>query len=231
MKKSTCVLISTAVLTLFLGRNLLWVRDEFGMTFALRLALGLFNSLSIALIVLLLEICLGTFVGFFSSIKESKLLMLLITTLSSIPSFMFILPLISIHNSIFSLILGLTIHRWIGMALIVNSEVDRVKSLDYIKSARLLGRNNMWIFFKHVLPNIKSKILIKAAFSFPRIIFFEAALSSRGIGLKYPNVSLGTLLFSGFPALFKTPELFLMPAVIMFAIAFISNDIARSRVD
>ena len=148
MKKSTCVLISTAVLTLFLGRNLLWVRDEFGMTFALRLALGLFNSLSIALIVLLLEICLGTFVGFFSSIKESKLLMLLITTLSSIPSFMFILPLISIHNSIFSLILGLTIHRWIGMALIVNSEVDRVKSLDYIKSARLLGRNNMWIFFK-----------------------------------------------------------------------------------
>ncbi|HZD22424.1 MAG TPA: ABC transporter permease, partial [Acidimicrobiia bacterium] len=62
-----------------------------------------------------------------------------------------------------------------------------VFELDYVTAARSYGRSDTYIFFRHVLPNISSVLIVQVTVLFALAILAEAALSFLGIGTQPPT--------------------------------------------
>lgn len=92
-----------------------------------------------------------------------------------------------------------------------------VFELDFVTSARSYGRSDRYIFFRHVLPNISSVLIVQVTVLFALAILAEAALSFLGIGTQPPTPSWGRGLRDAQTFLQLSPRLAFWPGV---AIAF-----------
>lgn len=119
----------------------------------------------------------------------------IIEALSSIPSLLLIITIISIAKpSISLLILIIGLLGWTGIARMVRAEYLREKKLDYTQSAKAIGMSHSRIIFKHILPNIKNTLIIQLVFGIASAIIAEASLSFIGIGTPAEIASWGKLL-------------------------------------
>lgn len=89
--------------------------------------------------------------------------------------------------------------------------------LDYVQAARAYGRSRTYIFFRHVLPNIASVLIVQITVLFALAILAEAALSFLGIGAQPPRPSWGRSLRDAQTYLPLAPRLAVWPGL---AIAF-----------
>ena len=81
-----------------------------------------------------------------------------------------------------------------SFARIVRTEFARVKNLNYVQSARLMGASDFRIIVFHILPNTIPVLLSAITIGFTNAILSEASMSSLGIGIKPPQASLGSML-------------------------------------
>ena len=86
-------------------------------------------------------------------------------------------------------------------ARIVRGVVLRISELEYVEAARALGFGNARIMVRHVLPNVRSVIIVQVTLSLAAAILTEAALSFLGLGAPAPLQSLGGIVQEGFPYL------------------------------
>ena len=61
----------------------------------------------------------------------------------------------------------------------------------------MVGCKPRRVMFKHILLNLTSALLTLAVLEFARIILAEATLSFLGLGLQFPEVSLGVMANGG----------------------------------
>jgi len=79
------------------------------------------------------------------------------------------------------------------------SRLTRATSLsvwerDYVTSAKAIGRGDIGIIWKYVLPNILSSLIIQGTVQFAIAILAEAGLSYLGLGTQPPHASWGRML-------------------------------------
>ncbi|HEC62624.1 MAG TPA: ABC transporter permease [bacterium] len=118
-------------------------------------------------------------------------------------------------------ILGLI--GWTGLAREVRGKVLAIRGSDFVHAAEVAGARPGRIFFKHLIPNISSHIIVSATLSIPVMIIGESSLSFLGLGIKPPMTSWGLLLnqvrevqvMKHFPWLLL-PALFIVIAVLCF---------------
>ena len=82
---------------------------------------------------------------------------------------------------------------WTATARLVRAEVARLKSQDYVASARAIGLPTRLILWRHLLPNTAHLLLVQASLTFVAAIKTEVILSFLGIGLQ-DGVSWGVML-------------------------------------
>ena len=88
----------------------------------------------------------------------------------------------------------------IGIALVpVFARVVRGAGLqimqqDYVTIVRTYGGSKLWIFVRHLLPNVSSVLIVQATVAFAIAILAEAALSYLGLGTPPPTPSWGRML-------------------------------------
>jgi peptide/nickel transport system permease protein len=119
---------------------------------------------------------------------------LLVQAMDAIPSLFFLfalLPLIK-NPGIFDVIVLIACVRWTGIARLVRAEFLRIRDLEFIQSAKLLGIHPMAICWKHILPNALSSLWITFAYSFAGAILLEAYLGYLGIGMPPGTISWGS---------------------------------------
>lgn len=92
-----------------------------------------------------------------------------------------------------------------------------VFELDYVAAARTYGRSKTYIFWRHVLPNIASVLIVQVTVLFALAILAEAALSFLGIGAQPPRPSWGRSLRDAQTFIQLSPRLAVWPGL---AIAF-----------
>lgn len=92
-----------------------------------------------------------------------------------------------------------------------------VFELDYVAAARTYGRTKTYIFWRHVLPNIASVLIVQVTVLFALAILAEAALSFLGIGAQPPRPSWGRSLRDAQTFIQLSPRLAVWPGL---AIAF-----------
>ncbi|MBQ9926286.1 MAG: ABC transporter permease, partial [Clostridia bacterium] len=95
--------------------------------------------------------------------------------------------------NVISILIGICITAWIGMARLVRTQVLTLKEQEFALAAYVLGASRSRILFKHLVINCMGPIIVNVTMLVPSAIFTEAFLSFIGIGISAPAASWGTL--------------------------------------
>lgn len=143
---------------------------------------------------LVVGLAVGGLTGYFGGWLD-EVLMRLNDSITAFPSILLALVLIAIFGSgKYNIILALGILFVPSFARIVRTEVAKQKSLDYVRSAKLMGVGDMRILFVHILPNTVPVLLSSVAIGFNNAVLAEASMSYLGVGVQPPDPSLGRML-------------------------------------
>ena len=98
-------------------------------------------------------------------------------------------------------------------ARVVRGAGLQVMEQDYVTAARTFGSRGGWIFWRHLLPNVSSVVIVQAALAFAVAILAEAALSYLGLGTPPPTPSWGRMLSESQTYLDQAPLLAVWPGL------------------
>lgn len=90
------------------------------------------------------------------------------------------------------LILGLT--SWTGLCRLLRAETLKLREMEYIQAARVLGVSRGRILLRHILPNLFHLVLISVALDFSSLVLAEAVLSYINIGVDPAMESWGNMI-------------------------------------
>lgn len=93
-----------------------------------------------------------------------------------------------------NILIVLVIGGWILFARVVRGEAMAMAQRQFIDGARALGASNLRIMLRHILPNVRSSIIIILTFNFAWFIIAEASLSFLGLGVDPSTPSWGQML-------------------------------------
>lgn len=171
--------------------------DKMGRDIFVRILYGGRISLGVGLIAALVNLILGTLYGGIAGYvggKTDMLMMRVVDIMYSVPSMLYIvLIMLWLGAGVGSIILGISITCWIGMARIVRQEVKTLKEQEFTMAAFVLGASSRRILIKHLLVNSMGPIIVNVTLQVPQAIFTEAWLSFLGVGISAPKASWGTL--------------------------------------
>ena len=193
--------------------------DNFGRDFFTRVWEGARISLAIAFIVVIIEGIIGTFYGGIAGYIGGKTDMVMMRTVEvfmAVPSMIYIILLtVVIGPGMHTIIIAMSITRWMYMAMIVRGEVLKLKKQEYIMASISLGASPLRVIVKHLIPNAMGQIIVALTLDIPQAIFTEAFLSFIGIGIPIPLASWGSLANDGFEMIAEAPHLFIIPAILI----------------
>jgi peptide/nickel transport system permease protein len=98
---------------------------------------------------------------------------------------------------VWNVILALSIVYTPRTALLIRSTVLSVRELDYVQAARALGRPDLGIAVRHILPNCMAPLLVQGTFIFAYAVLAEAILGFLGVGVPPYVPSWGNVIASG----------------------------------
>ncbi len=185
---------------------------------------GTRTSLTIAAIAAIIDLVIGvtygTVSGYFGG-RTDNIMQRFIEIIGSIPSMVLAMLLFlvfgdtSYSGGMLPVLVALTITSWIGMSRVTRAQVMKTKEQEYVQASKTLGAGHRRIMYKHLFPNIIGQLVIVLMFSIPSAIFFEAFLSYIGLGIQYPNFSLGSIINKSKNDLINSPYLMFYPALVL----------------
>ena len=103
---------------------------------------------------------------------------------NAVPGLLLLLAVVAVleRSSIFYVMLIIGVLRWTAVARFLRAEMLRVREMEYIAAARVLGFSQTRTLFRHALPNALGPVVIVISFGIASAVLLEAALSFIGIG-------------------------------------------------
>ena len=171
--------------------------DKLGRDIMVRVMYGARISLTIGFVAAFLNLIIGVIYGGFSGFvggKVDMIMMRIVDCIYAIPSMLYVILIMMIFGSnMFSVLLGISISSWVGMARQVRSQIQTLKQQEFSMAAFVIGASKKRILFKHLIINCMGPIIVSATLMVPNAIFTESFLSFIGIGISAPQASWGTL--------------------------------------
>ena len=173
---------------------------------------GICIALITTLVTLPIALSLGVMAGYYMGAWDS-IIQFTYKTLNSIPAVLLIAASIlsmqvffNQHQDWFSsnemradirlcmlcFILGLT--SWTNLCRLLRAETLKIKNLDFVLAAKILGASHGGIMLRHIVPNVAHIILITLTLDFSMLILAEAVLAYVGIGVDPLTYSWGNLI-------------------------------------
>ncbi len=174
--------------------------DDLGRDIFVRTVYGVRISLFIGFTVTLISLIVGVFIGIITAYYPfmEKILMRIVDVIMAFPAIIVAIALAGILGSgVKNIIIALSISYFPTIARVTRNAVIDVKSSEYIQSAIVVGKNDLYIVLNCILPNIVSPILVQVTYIFAMAILNESILSFLGVGIKVPMPSLGGMVSDG----------------------------------
>jgi peptide/nickel transport system permease protein len=151
-------------------------------------------GMSAAAISVFVGLIVGLISGYFGGIID-EILMRVTDFFLVIPG----LPLMIVLAAIltphwWNIVLVIALVGWTGTARLVRSQVLAERQKAYVEAARAIGASDLYIIFRHILPNVTPLLFAQITLRVAGAILSEAGLSF--LGLTHPHdVSWGRMLF------------------------------------
>lgn len=96
-------------------------------------------------------------------------------------------------------------------ARVTRGAVLQTRELEYVQAARAVGRTEIGVMLRHVLPNIFAVLVVQATIQFALAIIADAGLSYVGLGTQPPFPSWGRMLNDAQTFIWRAPLLAVFP--------------------
>lgn len=178
---------------------------------------------------------IGVIAGYCGGIADG-----IITAVSNIfqglPGMVLMLALVGVlERNSKSILLALVVTSWVGFSRLVRGEVMKVRGEMYIEGMRCLGAGHLRIVLRHVLPNIRTNIILQFTTRLGRVVLSVAGLSYLGLGIQPPTPDWGEMVSGTARRYFRSaPHLLWAPGLCIILLTLSINllgDLLRDRLD
>lgn len=143
------------------------------------------TSLQLSLIVVSATVIIGTIVGSIAGFLGGwvdEVLMRIVDVFLSIPELIFALAIAAMLGPSFSnIIIALSMVIWVKYARIMRAQIIQVKQNEYIDAARIIGDSKINIYFRDILPNAFTPVMVQATLDMGNVVLIGATLSFIGL--------------------------------------------------
>ena len=223
--------------------------DDIGRDLFARLMQGMLVSISVALLVevvdIVLGILVGTLAGFYGGWID-QFLARFTDIMFAFPGLLFAIlltgifgvaadtslanvPVIGANGNarlvVVSLALAFT--AWPLMARYVRGQTLQLKEQQYIEAARTSGTSNTRIILRHIIPNLFSIVVVASTLNIANTVIGEAGLSFLGLGVQPPGSSIGLMINNALNLTDTHPWEVLLPSIaltlVVLAFSFLGD--------
>ena len=220
-----------------LFRHRSWLgTDRYGRDILSRLLVGSRVSIAVGLVAVLLSltigIILGSLAGYFGGWVDN-VVMWFINLLWSIPTLLLVFAItLTIGKGFWEIFIAIGLTMWVSAARLIRGQVLVLREMEYVTAAKALGLSDIWIIFRHILPNIAGPLMVIAASNFAAAILIEAGLSFLGIGVQPPQPSWGLMIKEHYNFLLTNrPLLALVPGLAIMLLVYAFNILGNALRD
>lgn len=196
--------------------------DNLGQDVLSRLIYGARVSLTVGIVVQLLEFSIGIALGLMAGYKGGlwdTILMRVTDAMFAFPDLLFAILLVGIVRpetvgaSFITVFVALALVGWPRMARLVRGQALSLREKEYVEAARAVGVSGWGIAIRHMLPNMLSPIIVAITVDVANVILAEATLSFLGIGIQPPFPSWGRMISDARPFMRSSPALIIYPSL------------------
>lgn len=209
--------------------------DEKGFDVFTRLMYGGRISLTVGLVVVILEtllgVILGGLAGYFGKWVD-QLIMRIVDIFSCVPTMpMLMIVGVALQQNdvdgvlkLYVMMAFLTLFGWAGTARLVRGQILSLREQEFMISAEASGLPVWRKIFKHLIPNVMPQLIVSMTLGLGGIILTEATLGYLGIGLPDAYATWGNMINAAanntalrmYPNLWISPGICIVLAVLAF---------------
>jgi oligopeptide transport system permease protein len=205
-----------------------------------RIIHGTSTSLSVGIIVTIMNFVMGVFfgalAGFYGKWVDALLSRAgdIFFSIPYILAAVVIMSVFSNYRNVWVISAAIGIFSWPSTARVLRGEILRVKQSDFVMASTAIGVSRLRILIRHVLPNSVAPVIAVTTVSLAAAIVAEATLSFLGVGLPASTMSWGNDISQAQTDLRTAPQVLVWPslALSLTALSFIlMGEAVRNALD
>lgn len=205
--------------------------DSVGRDLYARVVHGARQSLSGAVIAVLVGLIVGTLIGLLAGTQRGwvdTVLMRLVDVLLSIPSLLLSLSVIILLGfGTMNAAIAVGVTSVATFARLARSQVLTVAGSDFVEAAYGSGGTRVQVLLRHVLPNSLTPVLALAALQFGSALLQLATLGFLGYGAPPPTPEWGLLIADSRDYIATSWWLTILPGVVIIAVVLAANHLSQ----
>ena len=139
-------------------------------------------------------IIFGLLAGFYGGWVDD-IIQYIYQVLSSIPGILLLIAMLMVmERGLWQLCVALGVTSWVGLCRLMRGETLKVKNMEYVEAARMLGASDFRLLLRHILPNVMYLVIIEMTLDFSALVMSEAVLTYIGIGVEPGTGSWGRMI-------------------------------------
>jgi peptide/nickel transport system permease protein len=176
--------------------------DQIGRDVLSRIFFGLRSSLLMGIVVLVLVVPPGVFLGllagYFKGTWIDTIIMRITDIFLAVPPLILALAVASVlEPNLWNGMLAVSLMWWPWYTRLVYGLAVALRNEYFVSAAEVTGASTAHILFREILPNTVSPILTKMSLDVAWVIIIGSMLSFVGLGVQPPEPSLGTMIADG----------------------------------
>ena len=212
--------------------------DDLGRDILARVLEGIQVSFLVAIIVTIITMLTGVFIGLLAGFyggKVDAVLMKITDIFLAFPGILLAIAFAAVLGAgLGNLILALCITGWVSYARLTRGQALSLRNRQHVIAAESLGASVPRLLIKHILPLLGSILMVEATYSLASVMIAEASLSFLGLGIQAPDASWGAMLRDGVRYMLVAPHYVLVVGLSLMSLILAINlggDYLRDKLD